>query len=127
MSSSTRGLATRAVAGAVAATTWLVAGLAVSRLLYEWRFPQWAALGRPGAALVLGVLAAAVGLAVWRWRGAVVVAALPLLLNLLWLVDPAVDLARGRFLFAAGWWAAAVVWAWWRVGDDARRLSLIHI
>ncbi|MBK7217263.1 MAG: DUF2723 domain-containing protein [Candidatus Promineofilum sp.] len=121
MSSSTRGLAARAVAGAVAATAWFVAGLAVSRLLYEWRFPQWAALGRPGAALVLGVLAAAVGLAVWRWRGAVVVAALPLLLNLLWLVDPAVDLARGRFLFAAGWWAAAVVAAWWRVGDDARR------
>ena len=122
MSSSTRGLAARAVAWAVVAAAWFVAGLAVSRLLYEWRFPQWAALGRPGAALALGVLAAAVGLGLRRWRGAGVVAsALPLLLNLVWLVDPVVDLARGRFLFAAGWWAAAVIWAWWRVGDDARR------
>ncbi|MBP6789229.1 MAG: DUF2723 domain-containing protein [Candidatus Promineofilum sp.] len=104
------------------AAAWFVAGLAVSRLLYEWRFPEWAALGRPGAALALGVVAAAVGWLVGRWRGpAAVVAALPLLVNLLWLADPAVDLARGRFLFAAGWWAAAVLAVWWRVGDDARR------
>ena len=104
------------------AAAWFVAGLAVSRLLYEARFPQWAALGRPGAALALGVVAAAVGWLVGRWRGAAaVVAALPLLVNLLWLFDPAVDLARGRFLFAAGWWAAAVLAVWWRVGDDARR------
>ena len=80
--------------GIVMAAGWFVAGLAVSRLLYEWRFPQWAALGRPGAALALGVLAAAVGLGLRRWRGAGVVAsALPLLLNLVWLVDPVVDLA----------------------------------
>ena len=104
------------------AAAWFVAGLAVSRLLYEWRFPEWAALGRPGAALALGVVAAAVGWLVGRWRGpAAVVVALPLLVNLLWLADPAVDLARGRFLFAAGWWAAAVLAVWWRVGDDARR------
>ena len=104
------------------AAGWFVAGLAVSRLLYEWRFPQWAALGRPGAALALGVVAAAVGWLAGRGRGAAaVVTALPLLVNLLWLADPAVDLARGRFLFAAGWWAAVVVWTWQRVGDDARR------
>ncbi|MBP8949204.1 MAG: DUF2723 domain-containing protein, partial [Candidatus Promineofilum sp.] len=117
------GVAWRNVAlGLVVATGWFVAGLAVSRLLVEWRFPQWAALGRPGAALGLGLLAAVAGLALWRWRGAVVAAAsLPLLVNLGWLLDPTVDLARGRFLFAAGWWAAAVVAVWWRVGDDARR------
>ena len=116
------GVAWRNVAlGLVVAAGWFVAGLAVSRLLVEWRFPQWAALGRPGAALGLGLLAAVAGLALWRWRGAVVAAAsLPLLVNLGWLLDPTVDLARGRFLFAAGWWAAVVA-VWWRVGDDARR------
>ena len=112
----------RVALGLVVAAAWFVAGLAVSRLLYEWRFPQWAALGRPGAALGLGLLAAVAGLALWRWRGAVVAAAsLPLLVNLGWLLDPTVDLARGRFLFAAGWWAAVVVWTWQRVGDDAPR------
>jgi len=104
------------------AAAWFVAGLAVSRLLFEARFPQWAALGRPGAALAVGLGGAAVGLLLRRWRGAAAaVAALPLLVNLVWLVDPAVDLARGRFLFAAGWWLAAVLVVWRRVGDDARR------
>jgi len=117
------GVAWRRVAwGLVVAAGWFVAGLAVSRLLYEWRFPQWAALGRPGWALGLGGIAAAVGLVLARRYGRpVALVALALLVNLLWLFDPAVDLARGRFLFAAGWWAAAVLVVWWRVGDDARR------
>jgi hypothetical protein len=85
-----RGDAWRTVAiGLIVAAAWFVAGLAVSRLLYEWRFPAWAALGRPGAALALGAGAALVGLWLWRRRGAAAaVAALPLLVNLLWLLDP---------------------------------------
>ena len=106
----------------VAAGGWFVAGLAVSRLLYEWLFPAWAALGRPLPALAVAALAAALGVLLWRrWPGDAALTALPLLVNLLWLFDPAVDLARGRCLFAAGWWLAAVLLAWRRLGDGDRR------
>ena len=82
------GVAWRGVAlGITVAVAWFVAGLAVSRLLYEARFPQWAALGRPGAALAVGVVVAVIGLLLRRWRGMAAVVALPLLVNLLWLFD----------------------------------------
>ena len=115
-----------------------VGGLAVSRLLYEGLFPTGGWLGRPVGAIGLGLLAAAVGFIVWRWiNGSPAsrrplwgagetpairwVGFLPLLLNLVWLVDPAVDLARGRFLFAAGLWLMAVLLLYGRLGDDASR------
>ncbi|MCZ2115297.1 MAG: DUF2723 domain-containing protein [Anaerolineae bacterium] len=101
---------------ALVAICGFVAGLALSRLLFEGLFPAWSWLGRPFPALVLAIVAAV--LSAWggayltrRWGAAVALTALPLLLNVLWLLDPAVNLARGRFLFVAGWWLAAVVLA----------------
>ncbi len=112
----------RNVAAAVlVAAAWLVAGLALSRLLYEWRFPAWLWLGRAGPAALCGAVGAAGGLLLARRFGrAFTWASAPLLLNLLWLLDPAVDLPRGRFLFAAGWWLAAGVWVWLRLGPGHR-------
>ncbi|HOU42613.1 MAG TPA: hypothetical protein PK829_15205, partial [Promineifilum sp.] len=99
----------RSVAAAVlVAAAWLVAGLALVRLLFEWRFPAWLWLGRAGPAALCGAAGAAGGLLLARRFGrAFAWASAPMLLNLLWLLDPAVDLPRGRFLFAAGWWLAA--------------------
>ncbi|HNS41014.1 MAG TPA: DUF2723 domain-containing protein, partial [Promineifilum sp.] len=101
---------------ALVAICGFVVGLALSRLLFEGLFPAWSWLGRPFPALVLAIVAAV--LSAWggaylarRWGAAVALTALPLLLNVLWLLDPAINLARGRFLFVAGWWLAAVVLA----------------
>ncbi len=114
------------LAAALAAGCWFVGGLAVSRLLYEGLFPAAGWLGRPVGAVGLGLLAAAVGGIVWRrWAGETpsiqLTTFLPLLLNLFWLVDPTVDIARGRFLFAASLWLAAVLLLSGRLGDDMRR------
>ncbi len=110
-----------------AAACWFVAGLALSRLLYEGLFPAWGWIGRPVAAAVLGaVMGVAGAVVVWRreqhhdaprW----LVVSLPLLVNLVWLFDPAVDLSRGRFLFAAGWWLVVALAVWSALGDSDRR------
>ena len=103
------------------AALWAVGGLALTRLLYEWRFPAWAALGRPLPVALVAALAAAAGVGLlWRAGPRLAVASLPFLFNLLWLFAPAVDLPRGRFLFAAGLWAAAVLWAWAALGQPPR-------
>ena len=108
--------------GLLTAAAWLVAGLALSRLLYEWRFPEWAALARPGPVALLALAVVLAGLVAYRRFGRLVMwSSLPLMVNLLWLLDPAVDLPRGRFLFAAGWWLVAATWAWLRLGDNDRR------
>lgn len=117
---------TRWVAHALVAACCFVAGLALSRLLYEGLFPTWSWAGRPLPAVALGVIVAVAGAGAVAWAGrrlgaSLTLAALPLLLNLFWLLDPAVDVARGRFLFAAGWWLAAVVLAWLLLGDADRR------
>ena len=115
---------------AVAGAFWFVAGLALSRLLYEGFFPAMSGLGRPAGAFGLGALLGGLGAAVTillgkRPGGAnpalLAMAFLPLLINLFWLFDPMVDLARGRFLFAAGLWLAAVLLAWTVLGDEDRR------
>jgi len=112
----------RWAAALAVAACWFVAGLALTRLLFEWRFPAWLWLGRPLPVIAVGLLAALAGVLVWRRFGArVAVVSLPLLLNLVWLVDPVVDLARSRFLFAAGLWLAAVVATYLSVGDDLAR------
>jgi hypothetical protein len=101
---------------------WFVAGLALTRLLFEWRFPDWLWLGRPLPAVALALVVALVaGLLLRRAGSVAAMASLPLLLNLFWLMDPAVDLARSRFLFVAGLWLAAVVAAGLRLGDDHSR------
>ena len=113
----------------VAGVFWFVAGLALSRLLYEGFFPDTSGLGRPAGAFGLGILVgglgAVVALLMKRQRGAspalMAVAFLPLLINLFWLFDSAVDLSRSRFLFAAGLWVSAVLLAWAVLGDGDRR------
>ncbi len=107
---------------ALVAACGFVAGLAVSRLLFEGLFPAGGWLGRPAGALALGLAGAAVAWFAGRRlndKGFVVL--LPLLLNLIWLLDPAVDLARGRFLFAASGWLVAVLWVYGRLGEGDRR------
>lgn len=104
-----------------AAALWFVVGPALSRLLYEGLFPAWGWAGRPLPVILMGLGAAALGgWATWRAR-LPVAAFLPLLLNLVWLTDPAVALGRGRFLFGASLWAVAVLLVWARIGDDDRR------
>lgn len=103
-----------------------IAGLSLSRLLYEGWFPTWSSFGRPLPAMVLGAVFAALCLAgVWlcarRWGVCAAPAVLPLLLNLIWLIDPAVELARGRFLFVAAWWLAAVILIYLFLGDGDGR------
>ncbi len=117
----------RRLALAVVGGCWFVAGLALSRLLFEGLFPAWAFMGRPVGALGLGVVwgglgvAAAAGGARRLARNPVdlAVAFLPLLVNLAWLFDSTVNPARGRFLFAAGLWMAAVLIVW--AGDRSCR------
>ena len=115
---------------AVVAACWFVAGLALSRLLFEGLFPAWPFMGRPAGVLALGVTLAGLGAAAAMLvakRAAVpdpthlAVSFLPLLINLAWLFDSAVNPARGRFLFAAGLWLAAVLIIWTTVGDQDRR------
>jgi hypothetical protein len=111
------------------AACWFVAGLALSRLLYEALFPAWGWMGRPIPALGLGAVVAVLGVVLARRLGARAgetpalraIAFLPLLLNLVWLVDPAVELARGRFLFGASWWLVAILLVWLALGDADRR------
>jgi hypothetical protein len=119
----------RRLAPALAAACWFVAGLALTRLLYEGFFPAASFLGRPLPVVGLGLLSAAVGAALVSGRIKLAgvppalraVAFWPLLLNLVWLLDPAVDLARGWFLFGAAWWLVAVLLAWLALGDADRR------
>src|SRR5690606_13382405 len=82
----------------LAAVCGIVAGLAVSRLLFEGLFPAATWAGRPAGALGLGAVGGFIagGLA-WRQGSesgrmpALGVVLPPLLLNLIWLADPAVD------------------------------------
>lgn len=114
---------------AFVAACWFVAGLALSRLLFEGLFPAWPLLGKPAGALALGAALGGLGAAaivLGAKRSAVpdpaclAVSFLPLLINLAWLFDPVVNPARGRFLFVAGLWLAAVLIVWATVGDRDR-------
>jgi hypothetical protein len=86
-------------------------GLALSRLSYEALFPRWSGLARPFPSLSLAFFVSLLGIWVWRRRFSRFPAscALPLLLNLLWLLDPAVDLLRSRLIFAASLWLMPVL------------------
>lgn len=109
-----------------AAVCFFVAGLALSRLLFEGLFPIWGWMGRPIPALATAALIALAG--AWGTRQAIrhggpstALAGLPLLINLVWLLDPVVDPSRARFLFAAGWWLAAAVLAHLTLNEADRR------
>ncbi len=101
-----------------------LAGLALSRLLYEWQFPNWSVLGRPLPAILL-----ATAWALFRSilnRGTLgtasgAVTLLPNLLVLLFLFQPTVDLAGSRFIFLAAIWLVDVTALSLRVpATDAR-------
>jgi hypothetical protein len=92
-----------------------VAGLAVSRLLYEGFFPRLVWVGRPYIALPF---AATFALLFWLLifhnskfliPNSLPLFLFPLLLNLLWLFNPTVDLVGSRFVFAASVWLTAVL------------------
>ncbi len=101
-----------------------VAGLALSRLLYEGFFPRLLWLARPFVALPVATLTAYAVWLVWlKWaRPLPPLAFSPLLLNLLWLFDPAVDLAGSRLIFAASVWLTAVL-VWTQINADKHRLN----
>lgn len=115
----------RALQQALLLSLLFVSGLALSRLLYEGLFPNALWLARP---LPVTLLALLVSLAVWLpWRLArhsqpriPVWVFTPLLLNLLYLPDPAVNVAGSRFIFAASIWLVSLLLAralaparWW--------------
>jgi hypothetical protein len=93
----------------------LVGALAVTRLLYEWRFPAWLWLGRPlpvvGVSLTIALALSLAGHRLWRLPGGVLVL-LPLALNVLYLAQPSVDLAFSRVLLAGSLWLVAVLAVW---------------
>ncbi|MBE7530048.1 MAG: DUF2723 domain-containing protein [Chloroflexi bacterium] len=99
-----------------------IAGLALSRLLYEGFFPQLLWLARPLVALPFAALTAYAVWLVWlKWaRQLPPLAFSSLLLNLLWLFNPAVDLAGSRLIFAATVWLTAV-FIWTQINTDERR------
>ena len=100
----------------LATGVWLFLGaLALTRILYEGLFPSWLWLARP-----LPVITLSLGTAVlltWAVNRTRINAdergwfLLPLVLNLLWLVDPAVDLVGSRLVFGASLWLAALLLA----------------
>ncbi|MCB8967619.1 MAG: DUF2723 domain-containing protein [Ardenticatenaceae bacterium] len=89
----------------------VVGGLAATRLLYELLFPRWLWLARPFPAMLLALLfAGAAWLLIRRTLPAKSGAAwLPLFLNLIYLLQPDVNLVNGRFLFAMTIWLAVVL------------------
>ena len=107
----------------VAALLFIIAGLASSRLLYEGLFPRFLWLGRRLPVFLLAGALAAVAWLAWyalynrdpqrnRQQFLATSAVLsPLLLNLLYLFDPAVNLTTSRFLFATSLWLTAVFFA----------------
>ena len=88
--------------------------LATSRILYEGFFPSLLWLGRPFLTLTFTASTTFVTWLLWQkwgqqWLTAIQL--MPLLLNLTYLADPAVDLGRSRFIFAASLWLALLFWS----------------
>lgn len=101
-----------------------LAGLALARLLYEWRFPEWAVLGRPFPAIAVAASWAILRSIVNRKTlgtpsGALIL--LPNLLVLAFLFSPTVDLAGSRILFLAAIWLVDVLAVYVRVPATDRR------
>ncbi len=88
---------------------WFVGGLALSRILYEGFFPHLLWLGRPLYTIPFALIIAFLGTDVWQRQKLQAAALLPVLLNLSYLFDPAVDLVASRFIFCASWWLVALL------------------
>ena len=103
---------------------FLVAALAVARVLYEAIFPGWLWLGRPFLGLLLVLLPTALGGVLWqRWSMAPPIwTVAPLLLPLLFLFNPVVNPLFSGFVLGVAFWLTAVlithtlapvnVWSW---------------
>lgn len=98
------------VAAVAAFACGMSGALGASRVLYEALFPRAVWLGQPPAAVLLALLGGGVALLAWRWlatragAGAALAPLLPFVLALTFLPDPAVQLARSRFLFVLALW-----------------------
>ncbi len=96
------------------ALLFFVGGLAMTRLLYEGLFPRALGLARPLPVFLLALLVALLGWLGWRLLARLTPAPAPawafapLLLNLLYLFNPAVNLQGSRLVFAAALWLTAV-------------------
>ena len=95
-----------------------VGGLAFSRILFEWLFPNFLWLGRPYFALPFATTTAIITILVLQkftihYSQFTIhnsfLAFSPFLLNLLWLFKPTVDLVSSRLTFAATVWLTAVL------------------
>ena len=95
------------------ALSWLVAGLAFTRLLYEGLFPRVLWLARPLPVVGVALVIALIGLFVWhgiqnRHPQISTSIFLPLFLNVFYLFDSQVDLERSRIIFGFSVWLTAV-------------------
>ena len=115
-------LSGRLASNIIAFLLLFLTGLALARLLYEAAFPHLLPLAQPGPALLLAFFFAIIGLFLWQTgnirlarhtggtteRSLSVWTLTPLLLNLIFILDPVVDLINSRFIFAASVWLTAV-------------------
>lgn len=96
----------------IAVSCLFVTGLALTRLIFEWRFPAALEFGRPLPVLFVALSLAFLSAIVARQyvpRFVTVIALIPLLFNLTWILDPVVDPARNLFLFGASLWLVTVL------------------
>lgn len=121
------------LAAAAAFLCTFIGGMALMRVLYEALFPAALWLGRPLPVLLLSLSLGVGGWGGWRRlarrQGAAGALAplLPLLLNVVPLVDPAVDLVQSRLLFAGSIWLAAVLLYRSAKEQAARRAHLLFL
>ncbi|HSH04254.1 MAG TPA: DUF2723 domain-containing protein, partial [Anaerolineae bacterium] len=92
----------------------VIGGLAISRGGYELFFPELWWWGRWWGAGSLAVVGGGLGGGIWKWRQssgewAALTPLLPWLLNVLYLVNPDIDLVAGGLLLAASLWLMAVL------------------
>ncbi len=83
---------------------WFVGGLALSRILYEGLFPYLLWLGRPLYIIPFALIVGLLGTDLWQRNQLKTAVLLPLLLNLIYLFDPAINLIVSRIIFFASIW-----------------------
>ncbi len=103
-----------------------VAGLALTRILFEGLFPNYLWLGRPYFVLPFSILLTI--LLIHNSQFTIHNSQFPFLLNLLWLFNPSVDLVASRFVFAATVWLTAVlITRDWRLGARGWGLGFVWL
>ena len=128
----------RLLSGAFAFLLLFLTGLALTRLLYEAAFPSLLWLAQPVPVFLLALLFAVIGQLMWRVGSSQSGEAIedplsvwtlaPLLLNLVFILNPVVDLVYSRFIFAASVWLTAIFIARYLApGRTWRWLGLLFI